>query len=654
MGDSICNIPVSIGELFDKYTILQIKQNRITDAYKISMVEKEIEYLTPFIEKYNLEETLLNELKRINETLWDVEDKLREKERENIFDAEFVQLARSVYITNDKRSETKNKINAKTNSGLIDIKSYVKYNNSNNDSNNEIINLSASQDDNIINKKIVKQNIKQNIKQKSKEEIIKNLYTQAKIDTNNLNYNESIEKYKKIIELKPNECNNYLKELGEIYEKKNMFKDAIQCYNQILKIEVTDIPTIGVITNQLGTCYFNLNEFKLAIEYFKRVLQIKEIPDVYNNIGICYINLKDYKEAELNLLKSYKIDGNISSISSLGQIYYYMKKYEKSLEYYSKNLKNTNNIQLYNSSFPYLAKKDFKKGFKLYEERLKINNINRQTKEKERIEIPNLKYWNGVDECNKLLLVSEQGIGDNIMFYRFIIELSEKYPNMKITFFCKREIVHIFKTYNNIEIIDRLCLFNYDYMLFIMSLPYILNLTTIVPNKINYINTSKEKLQFWKNKTSSLKKFKVGFVYNGLLISFIDKYIPLEEYKLLTDLDIELICIHKKDDVEKELTNISFSNKITYYDIDNDKPFEDTIHLLQNIDLLITIDTYIVHLAGILNVKTWLLLGTSEWRWSDDISKTYWYNSVELIRTKGNESLKDLIKVVKKKLLQIL
>ena len=84
--------------------------------------------------------------------------------------------------------------------------------------------------------------------------------------------------------------------------------------------------------------------------------------------------------------------------------------------------------------------------------------------------------------------------------------------------------------------------------------------------------------------------------------------------------------------------------------LDNDKPFEDTIHLLQNLDLLITIDTFIVHLAGILNVKTWLLLGASEWRWSDDASKTYWYNSVELIRTKENEELKDLIKTVKTKL----
>jgi len=147
-----------------------------------------------------------------------------------------------------------------------------------------------------------------------------------------------------------------------------------------------------------------------------------------------------------------------------------------------------------------------------------------------------------------------------------------------------------------------------------------------------------------------LKRYKVGFVYNGLLSSFIDKNIPLAEFEKLCDLNIDLICIHRKSEVEKDFSKISFLDKIIHYDIDNDKPFEDTIHLLQNLDLLITIDTFIVHLAGILNVKTWLLLGASEWRWSDDASKTYWYNSVELIRTKENEELKDLIKTVKTKL----
>ena len=151
-------------------------------------------------------------------------------------------------------------------------------------------------------------------------------------------------------------------------------------------------------------------------------------------------------------------------------------------------------------SFSYLAKKDFKKGFQLYETRLNENKINSQTNIMERVEIPSLNCWDGKSVCNKLLVVAEQGLGDNIQYYRFIIELSKKYPTIKISFFTKKELSHLFKTYDNIEIIDELFVINYDYKLFIMSLPKILQLDNIQPNEINYIQTNPELLEYWKEK----------------------------------------------------------------------------------------------------------------------------------------------------------
>ena len=639
MTDNVCYVPVSIGELIDKFTILQIKKNKIQNSEKLAMVEKEIAYLQPFVDKHNLEPELIDELREINTKLWVVEDQIRDKEKIRLFDDEFIQLARSVYIINDKRCETKNKINTIMNSCLSEVKSYTKYKD---DNDAEIIKLGETK---LGETKLGEEPIRELIIKP--KETVDELY--KKIKKLEGDYNTAIQYYKKILELNPMNINKYLRELGEIYEKQNMFYEAVECYVKVLKTETIDVNTIGVLTNQIGSCYFNLTQYKLAIHYFKKVLLIKEIPDVYSSIGLCNVKLKDYKEAEVNLLKSYNLkNNNHLTCHTLGYVYYYTKKYDNSIKYYKK-ITNPNSSQSYNLSFPYLAKKDFKNGFKLYEERLKTNNINPQTNLNDRLDVP-LEYWDGHTKCNSLLLLAEQGLGDNIQYYRFIIELSEKYPTMKITYFTKKEIAHLFKTYNNIAIIQNLYFFNFDYKLYIMSLPKILNLTQIVPNKINYINTDEEKLAFWKNKTDSLKRYKVGFVYNGLLTSFIDKNIPLAEFEKLCDLNIDLICIHRKSEVEKDFKNISFSDKIIHYDIDNDKPFEDTIHLLQNLDLLITIDTFIVHLAGILNVKTWLLLGTSEWRWSDDASKTYWYNSVELIRTKENEELKDLIKTVKTKL----
>jgi hypothetical protein len=127
MEKGLCYVPVSIGELYDKYTILQIKEERISNESKLVMVKKELDYLKTYVDKFNLDEFLIKEIKEINEQLWDIEDKIRDKERSKEFDHEFIDLARQVYITNDKRSEVKNKINLELNSELTDIKSYAKY-----------------------------------------------------------------------------------------------------------------------------------------------------------------------------------------------------------------------------------------------------------------------------------------------------------------------------------------------------------------------------------------------------------------------------------------------------------------------------------------------------------------------------------------------
>lgn len=124
---STCLVNVSVGELFDKYSILEIKLERIKDIEKRNHVNKELEILLPYIKKYNLDTTVFAELKQVNERLWEIEDAIREKENKKEFDNEFIELARSVYIENDKRSHLKNTINKLLKSEIMDIKSYASY-----------------------------------------------------------------------------------------------------------------------------------------------------------------------------------------------------------------------------------------------------------------------------------------------------------------------------------------------------------------------------------------------------------------------------------------------------------------------------------------------------------------------------------------------
>ena len=117
--------PISIGELIDKITILEIKQIHMT-GIKLKNVNKELKLLRKILQDKNLEIDidLINSLKEVNNILWEIEDNIRIKERDQKFNKEFIQLARSVYKENDKRASIKKEINQKYNSDLVEEKSY--------------------------------------------------------------------------------------------------------------------------------------------------------------------------------------------------------------------------------------------------------------------------------------------------------------------------------------------------------------------------------------------------------------------------------------------------------------------------------------------------------------------------------------------------
>ena len=120
--------PVSLGELIDKITILEIKQIHMT-GIKLKNVDKELKLLRKILqdENFEIDIVLINKLKEVNNNLWEIEDNIRIKEFNQKFDKEFIQLARSVYKENDKRASIKKEINQKYNSELVEEKSYNNY-----------------------------------------------------------------------------------------------------------------------------------------------------------------------------------------------------------------------------------------------------------------------------------------------------------------------------------------------------------------------------------------------------------------------------------------------------------------------------------------------------------------------------------------------
>ena len=131
MQMSNLKVPISLGELIDKITILRIKSNKINSNEAQKNIRLELEKLEHILNtKMSINTNLKNfeiKLSKINQTLWDIEDQLREKEREKKFDKNFISLARMVYYKNDERAKIKRMINKSFGSEIIEEKSYTQY-----------------------------------------------------------------------------------------------------------------------------------------------------------------------------------------------------------------------------------------------------------------------------------------------------------------------------------------------------------------------------------------------------------------------------------------------------------------------------------------------------------------------------------------------
>ena len=126
----LINTPISLGELVDKISILIIKKKNISDSIKLEHVTKELDFLQITLKEYISEDKInkfIQALININSKLWKIEDDIRECERKKIFDQTFIDLARSVYFTNDERAKVKNDINKTFGSELVEVKSYEEY-----------------------------------------------------------------------------------------------------------------------------------------------------------------------------------------------------------------------------------------------------------------------------------------------------------------------------------------------------------------------------------------------------------------------------------------------------------------------------------------------------------------------------------------------
>ena len=383
-----------------------------------------------------------------------------------------------------------------------------------------------------------------------------------------------------------------------------------------------------ILYGQAFSSYFE-NNYELSINICKKIIKFEQFKfSIQDLLASNYKKQKKYLEA----LKIYKLQlkqnrtnlpfYNIGCLFlDLGRIktaHYYFNK--------SKEIKANDYTNLNNLSLCKLKLKDLKNGFLLYENRLK-KKVDPVIKKFSQIASP--ASLNEIKD-KKILIWDEQGLGDTIQFSRFVIDLLNYSKN--ITFVVNSKLCKIL---NNLNEKIQICDYNnvdeskFDFQIPLCSLPNFLKLENV--KNINFY-----KLNIVLDKTSNFnldpKKYNIGLSWSGNSKYFLDQYrsIPFNNFKKI--LNLKEINFYKlsKDTTEEESVKIDSIKNL--FDVGDNSLYEIS-NLMNSLDLVISSDTSIIHLAGILNIKSILLLNyNSDWRWFDDSKSTIWYPSIKILK----------------------
>jgi hypothetical protein len=360
------------------------------------------------------------------------------------------------------------------------------------------------------------------------------------------------------------------------------------------------------------------------------------------NLGVVLGDTENYDEAIIHLKQVIKAEINHPEAhNSLGYIYSKKTDFKQAIYHYEEAIKLQPNYPKahYNLGMILLKIGDFQRGWRECEHRW-------QTKKFNPINCPH-PQWKGEKITDKTLLIhTEQGTGDTIQFIRYIPLVAKLCQNIIVI--CPQELKELLATVQGIDKIytaGNISLNQFDYYIPLMSLPYIFQTTLeTIPVNIPYFNLS----EITKNDQINSPKLKVGITWAGSPTHVDDhnrscKLTDFLPFLTIPNIEFYSLQIGEKS---KELNELSPEIKITDLSqkINN---YLDTANIIKQLDLIITVDTSIAHLAGALGAKVWTLLCYNpDWRWLMNINYSPWYPNMKLFRQTEPKNWSEVIKKV--------
>ena len=468
-------------------------------------------------------------------------------------------------------------------------------------------------------------------------------------------YEEAIESYNFAIKYKVEYSEAYANR-GVAQNSLRKYSDALESYDLALKYN----PNFSEVYSNRGVILKELGKLKEAVISYDRSIELNtDLFEAYTNRGNALEELRELYQAAESHIKAIKINPNYYlTYSNLGSVLQELMQINDAIKNYDKSISlNPDYIDAYwNKSLALLLLGNFVDGFMMYEKRwLKEEFI----KFKKNIKKPR---WNGKESLKgkTIYIHSEQGLGDTLQFSRYIKILNSK--GCRIIFAVQKPLIKILEFLEgDFELISFDIEYEeFDYYCPLMSLPYILE-TKIhsIPSNCPYIKIDQNLIDKW-NKFIGCQDFKIAICWQGSPNGKVDlgRSFPLILLQKISKIKgLRLISIQKNHGVE-QIQTIPFDMKVetlpNYFD-DTDNSFLDTAAVMMSVDLVISSDTAVAHLAGALGVKTWMPLKyVPDWRWMLDRRDSPWYPNHTLFRQKKLDHWGDVFYSIENELIHLM
>ena len=450
----------------------------------------------------------------------------------------------------------------------------------------------------------------------------------------------------KALQINPDHAACYSNRGIALKELKNL-DEALANYDKAISIE----PDYADAYYNRGNTLKELQRLDTALANYDSAISIKpDYADAYSNRGNALQELQRLDEALASYDKAISIKPDYAeAYYNRGNVLQELKLLDAALASYDQaiDIKPDYASAHWNKSLCYLRSGNFKDGRQGYEWRWKNEELS-SYKSKRTFAQP---LWVGSESLKDktILLYAEQGLGDTIQFCRYAPFVKEL--GAKVVLEVQRPLVKLLKNLEGVDkiIVEGDALPAFDYQCPLMSLPLAFKTELQnIPSVSNHILSDSDKITKWQAKLGEKINPRVGLVWSGSTMHKNDHNRSLTLSKLLPYLNpnIEYVCLQKElRDIDKELLGQHI--EIKYFG-DALEDFTDTAALINCLDLVISVDTSVAHLAGTLGKLTWVLLPFSpDWRWLLDRDDTPWYQSVILYRQEKMRNWNSILEKVR-------